>query len=377
MSGPLRVAIDGAALGSGIGGDETFVRSVLDGLAHHQDPGLDVHLYAPVDAPVPDGPFTVHRLPRRRGVAHFAVDLPRALWADRTENDLVLSVTHAPLLPTDGRVLVVGDLSFEHLPDAFPKGTRRRLRAIVRQQARACRMVVTPSEFSRQDVLEQYGLAPERVMVVPNRVTPPGPPDPDAAARAAALGVRPPFVLYLGNRHPRKNLARLVDAFAAARAASPLVREQQLVLAGTHWWADGLHGREVDGVLGVGWVDDGVREHLLRTATLLAYPSVFEGFGLPPLEAMAVGTPVLSSRTTSIPEVCGDAALLVDPLDTQAIAAGLRDLCEDAALRARLVAAGRTRAAHFDAARTGAAAVTAFRAAASLGPRRHDERTSA
>jgi glycosyltransferase involved in cell wall biosynthesis len=362
----LSVAIDAAALGSKIGGDETFVRGVLDGLGRRAGADLEIHVYAPEGAPVPLRDAPVRSLPPRRGIVHFAVDLPLALWADRRSLDLVMSVTHAPLTSPVPRVLVVGDLSFEHLPHAYPAATRLRLRHLVRRQARSCRMVVTPSEFSRTDLIERYGLAPERVSVVPNRVVPAGPLDPALDARAAARGVRPPFILYVGNLHPRKNLRRLVHAFARARSTSTAVADHQLVIAGARWWGDAETDGD-DSVLALGRVDDDLRDHLMARATLLAYPSLFEGFGLPALEAMAVGTPVLTSAATSLPEVCGDAAVLVDPYDTDAIAHGLVSLCEDDALRSDLAVKGRHRAATYGADRTGDAAIAALRAAAALG----------
>lgn len=359
----LSVAIDAAALGSGIGGDETFVRGVLEGLDRRAGADLEVHVYAPEGESVPMRRARARLLPSRRGMAHFAVDLPQALWADRHRLDLVMSMTHAPLFSPVPRVLVVGDLSFEHLPDAYPPGTRFRLRNLVRRQVRSCRLVVTPSEFSRVDVIERYGVSPERVAVVPNRVTLPGRLDPAFEAQAAALGVRVPFILYVGNLHPRKNLRRLADAFALARRDSSAVAEHQLVIVGARWWGES-EVEEAEAVLPLGRVSDGLRDHLMEGATLLAYPSLFEGFGLPALEAMAAGTPVLTSTVTSLPEVCGDAALLVDPFDTEAIAHGLTTLCEDGELRAGLAARGRARAASYDADRTGDAVVAALRAAA-------------
>ncbi len=297
--------------------------------------------------------------------------LPRALRGVGPI-DLVKTITHAPLGSSTPYVLTVGDLSFLHHPDQYPRGARLRLNTLVPRQARRARLVVTPSEFSRRDVVDSYGIDPERVMVVPNRVSSFVPLDPAARARAELelkhAGVDQPFVGYLGNLHPRKNVPALIHAFGRARQLDPAIAELQLVIAGGTWWKGGAEAQAVrdarlDSVVLLGPVGDDVRRLLLEDAIALGYLSRFEGFGLPPLEAMAAGTPVLASDATAIPEVCGDAALLVDPEDLDAIAHGLVRIATDSALRARLVTAGRARAQHFDAHNTGAAECAALRRA--------------
>jgi glycosyltransferase involved in cell wall biosynthesis len=236
----------------------------------------------------------------------------------------------------------------------------------VPRQVRAVAAVLVPSEFSRRDLVETFDLDPTRVHVVPNRVVDRGPLPEDrraaADAKLVAAGVRDPFVLYLGNLHPRKNVGRLVDAFIQLSGAVP---DARLVIAGGQWWKGGDERARAarasrGSIVFLGRVDDDVRRRLLERATLLAYPSMFEGFGLPPLEAMAAGTPVVSSDATAIPEVCGDAALLVDPTDVDAIADAMGRVLQDEDLRRQLRERGRARAATFDAARTGAAAMRAF-----------------
>ncbi|MGC9333247.1 MAG: glycosyltransferase family 4 protein [Anaerolineae bacterium] len=170
-------------------------------------------------------------------------------------------------------------------------------------------------------------------------------------------GFRAPYVLYLGTLHPRKNLVRLVQAFAHLVSQSsdttyPLA-ELQLVLAGQKGWLYdevfaevrrcGLEGR----VVLTGYVADGDLAALLSGAEALAFPSLYEGFGLPVLEAMACGVPVVCSSTSSLPEVAGDAALLVDPLDVEAIASALLRVVTDGDLRRELVGRGLVRARRF------------------------------
>jgi len=172
-------------------------------------------------------------------------------------------------------------------------------------------------------------------------------------------------VLYLGNLHPRKNVPRLIRAFLRLRARDPRVSGHRLVIAGRPWFGgtaehDATVGAPPGSVVFLERVSDAEREVLMRDAEVLAYLSTFEGFGLPPLEAMARGTAVLASDVTSIPEVCAGAAVLVPPTDDAAIEAGLLHLLTDDAARARCVAAGLARADSYDLARTGRELVAAL-----------------
>lgn len=371
----MRVALDASFLGAQRGGDETFVSGLLEGLARRRAPGDSFPLLLPSPVAPPsvtgDSAFPVVPLRRASGPWHFAVGLPTALRRI-SPLDLALSVTHIPLTGTVPAALVLGDLSFVHRPQDYPAHTARRLRALVPRHLARARAVLVPSEFTRRDVLDTYGVDPDRVHVVPNRVAPAvvrDPDDPFTAAEAAALaarGVRPPYLLYLGNLHPRKNVAALVRAFLRARSEEPALLGHRLVVAGARWFhgdAEALAARGDPDVVFLGRVSDTARTLLLSGAEALAYVSLFEGFGLPPLEAMAHGVPVLSSTVTSMPEVCGDAALLVDPTDQDAVTAGLRRILEEEALRDRLRQAGPARAAAFGADRVGDAALAAFRAA--------------
>lgn len=365
----MRLAVDATALGSGRGGDETSLRGMLRGLATVVGPSDPhaLHLLVPDDAALPpevdEHPaFTRHAIPRVGGMRRLAGGtIQRGLAA--VPHDLLFCQTHAPLSPGAPTVLLVADLSFVHHGEHYPRSTRLRLRTLVPWQARRAAMVVTVSEFSRQDLLDAYGLDPGRVAVVSNPIEAPRMLSPAMATatqgRLAARGVVEPYLLYLGNLHPRKNVPRLVEAYLAARARSEAVAAHRLVVAGSRWWGGddpqetAAAADPASGVVFLGGVDEDEREWLLQQAAGLAYPSLFEGFGLPPLEAMARGTPVLTSDRTSIPEVCGDAALLVDPTSVADLCDGIIRLVEDTDLRGRLEVAGPVRAASFSLERTG------------------------
>lgn len=367
--GVLRLGVDGGALDSSRGGDETSLRGMLAGLAAVAGPGLDVRVYSRRAEGLPDPPtggprFRHVRLPGAPGLARLGLLLPWRLAFDRPRLDAFLALTHAPLATGVPCILQVADLSFRHHPDQYPGSTRRRLELLIGRQVRSAALVITVSDFCRRDLIETYGLPGAAVRVVSNPIVVPPPLNRQrtAAARGwlAERDVVPPYVLYLGNVHPRKNVPRLIDAFDAIRGHLP---QHRLVIAGGRWW-----GPDIDRLGGpsplraVGRVPDDVREVLLREADVLVYPSSFEGFGLPPLEAMARGTPVVASDRSAIPEVCGDAAVLVDPTDVDALAGAIRDVVGDDELRRGLIERGRRRAGTYSVQRTGRELLAALHA---------------
>jgi glycosyltransferase involved in cell wall biosynthesis len=375
---PLNVAIDATAIGSGRGGDETLLRGMLLGLAEVATDArfrLFVRPGAPLPAPVLEsGHFSVHVLDQRSRAVRYAWDLPRGVAAMSPRPRLLYTQTHAAPFSRVPGVLQLTDLSFHHHPELYPPLTRLRLNTLVPLQARRAGAVFVISEFTRRDVVSTFGLPDERVFVIPcavesrprRRVE-----DPSVVqARLAELGVRQPFILFVGNLHPRKNPRRLLEAFAKVRRGSPELAQHQLVLAGTQHgfyprlWQSGEAERirESTGgmVIATGAVSDEMRDRLLAAADVLAYPSLFEGFGLPPVEAMAVGTPVLASNTSALPEVLGDAALLVDPYDVDAIGRGLVELVTRRELRETLRERGFRRAALYATRRCGELASAAF-----------------
>jgi glycosyltransferase involved in cell wall biosynthesis len=260
----------------------------------------------------------------------------------------MVHATSAAVPPTSGRPLVatVHDLAFRHYPDAYPSAGRRYHDRAARIVAAEAARVIAVSQATAHDLTELYGVEPGRITVVPLGADPPGPGDQAAAARLLGdLGVRGPFLLAVGTLEPRKNLPRLLAAFGEVTDELP---DHHLVVAGPVGWGPTLRPTwDSVRVKLAGPVGDAVLHALYRGADGLAYPSLYEGFGLPVLEAMAHGLPVLTSGRSSLPEVAGDAALLVDPLDRGSIAKGLVRLVNDSALRRRLADAGPRRAARF------------------------------
>ena len=253
-----------------------------------------------------------------------------------------------PTLPGTRTILTVHDLSFLHYPDHFvPRLVRYLSRVVPRSVARADR-VLADSEATRSDLIRLMGVAPEKVAVLYSGVDPRFCPQPEPGERERlaveyGIGSRP-YVLSVGTVQPRKNYARLIRAF------SQLPGDVELLIGGGRGWLYQevlAEAARRERVRMLGFVADADLPALYRGAALFAFPSFYEGFGLPVLEAMACGVPVVCSNVSSLPEVAGDAALLVDPHDEAALAEALRRGLTDEDLRGRMVAQGLERAAEF------------------------------
>ena len=275
---------------------------------------------------------------------------------------------HFPRAPAVPCVATVHDLTPQRFPQQHQRLNRvlhdRRLRWIARHAAR----VVAVSDATRRDLLEETGVDPARVAVVHEAR---GHGAVEAAPLAAVLrrhGLNDlPYVLMVGTLEPRKNHVRALHAFEALADAFPTLR---FALAGDWGWRSAPIRRALEAsparhrIHVLGRVAAADLRTLYAGARVLAFPSLYEGFGIPILEAMAAGTPVLTSEVSSMPEVSGDAALLVDPHSVGSIRAGLERLLTDEPLRARLVAAGRARERTFTWARTARQTLDVYHSAA-------------
>ena len=236
-----------------------------------------------------------------------------------------------------GNVLVVHDAAVLRQPAAYSRSYRAWHRGIGLTAARRARAVVTVSEFSRRELVELGGLDPDRLTVIGGGVDARFTPG-DRDEAAAALGLHRPYVLTIATDDPRKNLDALVPCAAALAQ-----RGIELVWAGDSR-PQFARTAPLTGLRTLGYVPDERLPGLYRGATAFVLPSRYEGFGLTCLEAMACGTPVVAADRAALPEVCGDAALLVDPDDPRAITRAVLSVCEDTARAARLRAAGIKRA---------------------------------
>ncbi len=256
-----------------------------------------------------------------------------------------------PVKPGTRTLVTVHDLSFIRQPETVMPGMLRHLTTWVPRSVKRADHVIAVSEATRQDLIELYQTPPEKISVLYHGVTPDFRPvtDPDKLATVhQKYGLeQAPFVLSVGTLQPRKNYQRLIQAFAQ------LDPTLALVIVGSQGWnyADIFNevaSRNLTGrVHFLGFVADADLPALYSAASLFVYPSLYEGFGLPALEAMACGTPVVASNQSALPEVVGEAGLLVDPQDVVAMAAAMSRLLNEPALHQRLAQAGRVRAASF------------------------------
>ncbi len=266
--------------------------------------------------------------------------------------------TPAHVIPVGIRcpsVATVHDLGYEHFPEAHPRRQLAYLRWSTRHNARVARWVIADSRATADDLTALYGTAPNKIAVVYPGADPGLRRVSDQAtlaAPAAKYAIPQPYLLYLGTLQPRKNLVRLVEAFAT----SDLHKDGYvLVLAGRAGWlaepllvaVGALPPAVRERVRLPGYVDEADKAALLSGATALVFPSLYEGFGFPILEAQACGVPVVCAGTSSLPEVAGDAALQVDPLDVAVMAAALRRVAGEGVLREGLIAKGYANLARF------------------------------
>lgn len=256
--------------------------------------------------------------------------------------DVVLAPSLAVPPPGPAALVVFcADLAFLEMPAAYPLWGRLFHRRGLANARRDAQLVLTCSEASAHDLSELGGIPADRVRVIPLGVDRRSLSKDEAAERRRRLGVQGPFFLSLATREPRKNLSAVLAAFGLL-ADLP----EKLVVAGPRGWLE-TEAPRGEGVVVLGRVDDDDKAALYMGATAFCYPSLYEGFGLPVAEAMTYGAPVVTSNVSSLPEVAGDAALLVDPHDIEAIAHALRRLALEPGLRAERVAAGQAQAARF------------------------------
>ena len=231
-------------------------------------------------------------------------------------------------------VFTLYDLILLHFPSEANRLMQPYFRYIVRPAVRRAAYILTCSEFSKQEIMEWSGVAAEKIVVVGCGV------DDSFSPIGSRIDLGFPYLLYVGNHRPHKNLPRLLAAFRQARQLPPTLK---LVLSGKpspelelEITALGLGDR----VQFSGFISDSDLPAYYRGATALVFPSLYEGFGLPPIESMACGTPVLTSNTTSLPEVVGNAAMLVNPYDVAEIAQGIERIVMDLDLRSTLIDRG-------------------------------------
>jgi len=354
---PMQIAIDAHRnhVGLRVTGNDTYVFNLVKNLALLEPDGekFAVYLDSGQDVDMISNPcFQTRIIPTSIPHVRFGLFYPLESW--RRSFDVFHAQFLLPPLLRSRSVLTVHDLSFERFPEFFHRRVCAQWKVLVPWSCQRADHIITVSESSKRDLVEIYRLDPKRITV-----TYEGPAEnckPMDAGQAndrlrEAYGIRVPFILYVGNLEPRKNLSRLLEAFAELKRKELIVHK--LVIVGQKAWLyDGIletirkHSLGAEVVL-TGYIPANDLPLFYNAASFMIYPSLFEGFGLPVVEAMACGTPVITSFGSSLEEIAGDAALLVDPYSVSSIATAIEKLANNPSLQRDLSKAALARAARF------------------------------
>jgi glycosyltransferase involved in cell wall biosynthesis len=344
----MHVVINATEVGRRRGGNESYIVGLLKGLAE-LNLSLKVSLLTCDWGKSPNLPFAFQQVDLgtyRR--------LPFFLWQQtialrRLKADWYVSTFFLPLItPCQGAVLV-HDLSFRSHPEYFPPAIALYMRFLTGIAIRRAERVIALSDFTLQELARFHPTAVGKAVVVHPGVDhifrPEQNPEDERVLRS--YGISPGYILAMGNIHPRKNLTRLLDAYSKLRTEERSM--PAMVWAGLQRWASGELVRQARsaGVILPGFIAQEDLPALYRQAAMLVYPSLYEGFGLPLLEAMACGTPVIASNTTGLSEAAGDAALTVNPTDSEEMAKAMAQMLSNASLRQKLQRVGLQRVEKF------------------------------
>ena len=332
-------------------GNETWVLGLVKGFRELAAPAEIIAYH--VNPPWTEGGQGVTFKKLLTGSPYFRLSLELP-WRSVTDRLDVLHMTYVgPLWSAAPVVLTVHDISYVTHPEWFSPRDLRVLNGAIPGAMRRAALVHTVSEDSRQSILEHYRLPPTKVRVVPSGAGPAGEPIGEEEARRLlqTSGIDPgrPFLLAVGNLQPRKNLVRLIEAYQRLLAGGRA--DADLVLVGPkHYQAADIFAAAAsvaDRIHFTGYLDSRQLAACYRCCAAFVFPSLYEGFGAPAVEAMNHGAPIASARAGALPEVCQDAALYFDPLDADEMSEALATILVDQELRTRLAAAGRERAKEF------------------------------
>ncbi len=355
----MHIAIDAHSVGADLGGNESYAVNLIEALAEI-DQTNHYTLYVTKRAAIerfdnrwPN--FKVKQTLPHTPLVRIPLTLSRELR--RHPVDLLHVQYTAPPFAPCPVVTTIHDLAFEHLPETFNRRSWMQMRLTVRMTARRAAHIITVSEYSRGDISATYGIAPRRITVTPEAASAkffPVTNETELKRIRESYGIQEHYILSLCSIQPRKNLVRLIEAYSCLRGVRSEVKLPQLVLAGKRGWLDSETFRAAERsafgseIVFTGYVPERDLAGLYSGAICFVYPSYFEGFGLPVVEAMQCGVPVIAGNRTSLPEVVGEAGLLFDPFDTQALVRALTRVIDDSEYRAVLRSKGLERAKQFN-----------------------------
>jgi glycosyltransferase involved in cell wall biosynthesis len=349
----MRFSVDAHAVGQHLTGNETYIRNLLNSFAM-LDREADFIAYVSRSDAFDQLPQRFHK--KRVAVNPFlrlGLDLPQRLWQDRPS---LLHVQYTgPLYCPVPLVVSVHDVSFLEYPEYFTRFRSLQLRCTVQRTVRAAACVLTPSEFSKRSILNAYRLDEARVVALPNGVSSAFRPIARQAAQRhvrSSFGLPAPFILTVSDLQPRKNHLGLIRAFERLVRDHPELPHHLVLVGKETWYASVIRSaakksEASDRIHFTGFVSDEELLQLYGASDLFVYPSFYEGFGLPIVEAMACGRAVACSNRSAMPEVADSAALLFDPYSEGELVRAMRDLLLNSELRSRMERLGMQRAAMF------------------------------
>ncbi|MCX8082198.1 MAG: glycosyltransferase family 4 protein [bacterium] len=356
------IGIDAHAIGLKQGGNETYIIGLLYGLSQIEHPDFSYVVFLSKGIPVPDfllndKQFSIERVSQRASL-RFLRDIPVRTYTEKL--DLLHTQYHTPLISHCHSVITLHDVSFIRYPEFFPEDIYLRLKLSLLYSVRKAKKIITVSEFSKREILKFYKIDEEKIEVVYNGVSEKFRPI-DTTKCDKVLenySVKKPYILSVSNLQPRKNLSRLIKAFISIIKNNPAF-PYNLVIVGKKLW---LYNEMFDEIRNSNFVErivltDYVPEedlvYLYNGADVFIYPSIYEGFGLPVLEAMSCGCAVVTSNTSSLPEVAGNACVLVDPYNVEEIARAIQNVIRNPDLKMRLKMEGLKQSQKFSWKRSG------------------------
>ncbi len=354
----MRFCVDAHALGRHLTGNEAYVRNLLDGFEElNEDSEFLAYVSAPGAERLVPARFETRTISGNPFV-RLGYDLSRKLRQDKA--DLVHVQFTGPIACPVPVVVSVHDVSFLEHPEFFTRARRLQLQYTVKRTVQSASRVLTLSEFSRQGIARAYGMDPARIAVVPAGVSRAFRPQPRQHAKAFVEGrfkVPGPFILTVGDLQPRKNQIGLIRAFEELLCAHPDLPHHLMLVGKETWFAPHVHQAAKkslvkDRIHFTDYVNEKELLQLYSACDIFVFPSFYEGFGLPILEAMACGRAVACSNSSAMPEVADSAGLLFNPESTSEMVRAMRDLLLNPELRQRMERLGQQNAAQFSWART-------------------------
>ncbi len=352
----LRIGVDIHAIGARQTGNETYIRNLVENMIETEQQQNNFYLYhtkSDASGTVPQKWCPSIRLVRpHNSLLRIPFGFPYVLKRDK------IDVAHfqyviPPVCPC-AAVVMIHDISYEFHPEYFSRPSRMRMQLLIPAAARRSAHVLTVSEYSKRQIVEKYNVPEDKVTVTYNGVSENFRVISDSAQlekETLRFGLERPFILAVGNLQPRKNIERLVRVYSRLRKQELI--QQDLVLVGQlqfkgHAIMDEIRTNGVENyVKATGYVSESELVALYNRASLFVYPSYYEGFGLPVIEAMACGAPVITSNVSSLPEVAGDSALLIDPASDDELASAILKLANSPEERKKAAERGIAHSARF------------------------------